>query len=429
MRKGFNEMSKTKNIWLSVGIVFISLLACFILAEVIARVTHHGPKGVWHLSEPRYRELTKGLPGIEEHWDNLKKVTENGLMYYDYHLFAIAPIRTSTITIDKFYSSRDVPSSVDLIQADERIWLFGGSTLQNLGAPDSMTTANYMTKQLADNGIKANVRNLAVSMFQTSLELAKFQDLLRSVPADQRPTHAVFVDGFNDGWYGYRQGAGSMEYGISQQIADLITGKFSSASLMLAFTGVMQDNFVFWRRWIHPHIMESIYTHPDKKKVWRINRTRGLNDQNVIQTIENHYQNYAMIQSICRTYSVQCHFALQPMIFTKKTLTPIEQEVFNEQDPKLLEFYKLYYQNIFNKLQTHPYFVNLTGVFDASPNPDFYDIGHVLPESNERLGRTLGQYLAEKIKVADLPVADTNASIQAEKTSEVSSEESGSVKE
>ncbi|MCK4788749.1 MAG: hypothetical protein KAV87_33715, partial [Desulfobacteraceae bacterium] len=120
-----------------------------------------------------------------------------GLKYYDYYLYAIAPYQSQTATFTKYFSARSVPDSYPLGEGAIIVWLFGGSTMQNLETIDKFTIANSLACNLRKSGIKASFLNFGTGGFQSSLESIKFQDLLRRTSFSERPDVVIFYDGVN----------------------------------------------------------------------------------------------------------------------------------------------------------------------------------------------------------------------------------------
>jgi len=83
-------------------------------------------------------------------------------------------------------------------KADEplRVWLFGGSVIWGLGAPDSETVPSHLARHLnVELGIDAEVRNLGEIGFVNTQEIVL---LMRELQQGRRPDLVVFLDGAND---------------------------------------------------------------------------------------------------------------------------------------------------------------------------------------------------------------------------------------
>lgn len=77
-----------------------------------------------------------------------------------------------------------------------RIWLFGGSVIWGLGAPDSDTVSSQLARHFKnESGIDAEVRNLGEIGFVNTQEIVL---LMRELQQGRRPDLVVFLDGAND---------------------------------------------------------------------------------------------------------------------------------------------------------------------------------------------------------------------------------------
>jgi len=205
-KKEATKLSKTRRhalfmiLQVLVTVMFFAMI--FALAEVFARIKTDRPLHNAYLA-PRWLELLDSLPEKEQFIADRSAREIRKLKYHDFHLYSLAPYTSQTVTFTDFFSARRSPDSSPRSEASEIIWMFGGSTMQNLETTDELTIANQMAVRLKAFGVSANVQNFGTGSFQSSMELIKFQDLLRRVPPEMRPTYAVFYDGYNDAQCGY----------------------------------------------------------------------------------------------------------------------------------------------------------------------------------------------------------------------------------
>ena len=115
-------------------------------------------------------ELLADCPFREALTRDKADFNSRAMSYFDYWLFAAAPFRSSTINFTDYYSSRRVPASVPAGEGDATVWFFGGSTMQNVDAPDELTIANSAAIVLTNAGVRATVVNFGAGSFNTSLE-------------------------------------------------------------------------------------------------------------------------------------------------------------------------------------------------------------------------------------------------------------------
>jgi hypothetical protein len=94
---------------------------------------------------------------------------------------------------------------------------------------------------------------------------------------------------------------------------------------------------------------------------------------------------------------IPCLFVLQPMLTSKKGLTPFETEFFNSLTVGQVRFIRQFYQRVNEQMHAQPDYVDLSGLFDHDGCTDFYDLGHGSPLSRKTIGRALTEkMLADK---------------------------------
>ncbi len=380
--------------------VFIFIAVCISLClflEIWARVKYPADagarQGVWHMENALYSDLAKQLPNYKDHYESLAKLTQNGFKYYDYYVYSLAPIKTKTIVITDYFSSRHVPDSVPLGKAKTIIWFFGGSTLQNLDSADDRTIVNQVARELKSQGIEATLLNFSVAAYQSSVEFVKFTDLLRRVPSHELPTVVVFYDGFNDPWYGLHNGPGNMPTTFAN-----ISEIFKKKNHRLMFYTLLYDyllkHSVYWNTQWHSRVLASMHQ-SDAQAANITNKESYL--KALDETIGTYLKNVYMSDAVCKTGNIKCLHIIQPMLFTKKPLHSVEARLFKEQLPELTFFYQKFYEQVILALSGYENFVNMAHVLDNRPELDFYDIGHTSPlGTSEVLGKRIANEIIKK---------------------------------
>ncbi|MDP2654749.1 MAG: hypothetical protein Q8Q08_12085 [Candidatus Omnitrophota bacterium] len=370
-------------------LVFLAFFAAvFSILEIGTRVRQRFSENeryahIWHLESPAYREILNAFPGAQAHRDSLFTATRAGLKYYDYFLFSVAPVKTPTVVFTDYYSSRRVPDSAPLDSADVIIWLFGGSTMQNLDAPDEQTIANFMAQEFKRNGVRAAVVNFGTLMFHSSLEFVKFTDLLRRVPEAERPAFAVFYDGYNDPYYGLYSGPGNIPLEASSGAAAVIERNHPKAEFYRLLYDSLLRHSAFWKRYVHPRIVGHEVP-PSGLSISGGNFSRILED-----TTSTYLKNKTMTDAVCGAFQIRCLHVLQPMLFTKSPLHGAETrelDSIDKQNPGLLIAYRRFYKGIAAKLARQDAFLDLSDAFNGrGDQQDFYDIGHTNPFGPPRI--------------------------------------------
>jgi hypothetical protein len=303
--------------------------------------------------------------------------------YHDYYIFSLGPSATQTVNFTTYFGARATPDSHDLKTAQELVWVFGGSTMQNLETEDQLSIANNIGVELNKSGVPARVINFGTGGFQSSLESIKFQDLLRRVPESERPTTAVFYDGFNDAMYSYLFGAGSMQLDLSLKMRDLVEGHYGRL-LLYSLSQFLSQHSVFWDKYIGHRINYSLYL-----------STGSINDdpKKLQKTVSTYVANVRMTGAVCHELKIRCLFILQPLVVTKFKLTAEEQKALHALSTESITFVKEFYRLSSLALRDLSTFADLSHMLDDSVESDFYDLGHTSPFTGKRIGREIARQI------------------------------------
>jgi hypothetical protein len=363
---------------LSLSLLSTALVLC--LLEISARLLSKT-----QFVNPSYIEISKGYKNVDQllhDWSVLQ------FQYHDYYIYSPAPASSRTVNFTDYFGARSTPASVALDKAEEIIWAFGGSTMQNLEADDALSLANQIAVGLNNHHIKARVLNFGAGGFQSSLETIKFQDLLRRVPNKERPTTVVFYDGFNEVQGGYFHGAGNLQSDISGKMSDLVERHYLRLGVYIV-SEVLSRYSVFWRDFIGNRINNSLYS------------DHAYGDKgNVDKTVSSYVLNVRMTRGICNELSIRCLFILQPLIVTKSKPTIEERRVIESFDKDYIDFVRKFYARAALQLRNLDGFLDLTQVLDQGEESEFFDLGHTSPFTGATIGREIAYQIAKSRMMA-----------------------------
>jgi len=358
------------------SIIAIFLILVFLEIQARFKVAHERGKHIDILYEEKF-------PLAEQLITDKRK--NNGLVYYDYHIFANAPFSTETMKFTSYYSARNVPDSMPIGEGDVTIWIFGGSTMQNCETVDRLTIANQLALNLKKNNIKATVVNFGVGGFQSSLESIKFQDLLRRVDKKERPDIVIFYDGFNDAGQAFVFEAGTMQEDLSKKMEALVTGSWGKLAIYSTLNFIGKHSY-YWKNRLSYKISTKVLFGEEIIK---------NNNDNLLKAVDIYAANTRMISGICKEFDINPIFALQPMVYTKKNLTEFERKVYNRPNSQdTINFMKRFYEITRKKMNKYDDFYDMSDVLNDSKRNDFYDLGHTGPYT----GITTGYKLFEIVK-------------------------------
>ena len=357
-----------------------------LLATIIAMVTiefgyriYIGHKPAKFGAFTSYIEVAKAQGWTLEEAKNhiADNATHNRLTYWEYYLYSTAPRKSKDAEFTSYFSARATPDSLPIKSARNIIWMFGGSTMQNLETTDRLTIANTVAKTL-NPAAGVAVLNFGVGSFHSTLELIKFHDLLRRVKRSEHPKVAVFYDGFNDASHSFNFGPGNLQSDLSNKLAALVEGDYQT---LLIYSGsqLMSRYSKVWEKYISPRIQAALFS-----------KLRGEKGD-VNHAVAVYLMNQKMIEATCDQFNIRCLFVLQPLLATKATSNPFERKLLLEQDPALIKYTREFYDGVRKQCEKKSNFIDLSGVLDGQHGPDFYDFGHTGPFSGQVIGKAIGR--------------------------------------
>lgn len=310
------------------------------------------------------------------------------IRYADYYLYAPAPFCNPVLTIDGPHGER---ATVNPESAAFEIWVFGGSTILDVGAVDADTIPSQLSARLnADLPAGVRVRNFGVSGFQSTQERTRFFEILRTEASP--PAIVAFYDGFNEAVRSQEPRPGAIPADLTSKVVALVE-KRHATSLRYAIGGALSRFYTFTEL-LHP--------------AWRALRggpgpvQAGLAQDEIARRldagVENYLHNLRMVRAVAGAYGVDAHFFWQPMLFTKPHPGAHEE-------PHLPADWVAYWDPIFRafydrvltdrRLRARDDFHDLTGVFDDVREDVFRDYGHLVPRGNAIVAAAMASILID----------------------------------
>ena len=359
----------------SLYVLFMLLvfLAPEICARMIARFTP--PVGTRSL----YKEISQGYALHDQlvaDWRALH------FEYRDYYLYSPGPASSKTVNFTSYFGARATPASVDVKDAKEIIWTFGGSTMQNLEADDELTLANQIATELNKQGIPTHLYNFGTGAFQSSLETVKFQDLLRRTPPREHPTTVIFYDGFNDSIFAYLYGAGRFQSDTSSKLQDLIERDYPRLFIYAA-SEWLGDRSVFWNNYMRKRVDITLHAGhpPDDSR------------ENLVKAVTIYATNVKMTKGICKELGIRCLFFLQPLVITKHPLGAVEATVVESLGNAKIQFGQTFYNEVRLVLADEPVFHDISHILDGIEGSHFFDYGHTSPFAGVPIGKAIALHV------------------------------------
>jgi hypothetical protein len=429
--KAFNAISYALGI-ITLNIIITVLIFILILFFIAIESRYSDRKGYAHiekftsadecrksahgkLSMEQARLLEKDLSELDRYCASMTLITEqwsNERTYWDYHYYSQKKLSTPEINfndVDQF-NSRVVPCSADpqTLARRKTIWMFGGSTMQNMETSDQNTIANVFCKEYSA-ARDVTVINLGVGSFTSEMEIAKLLNLYKVSLKDEvlLPEIAIFYDGYNDA---QRLMIGGSWAGLPPGVASRLAGAYSAPSpynqtyywatrsfydAYTAFAGgrknFVSDAFAELIKKLEDKSLKA--DHPILKKVdWRTEAN------GILLASRAYIHDQKVLSSVCKALNMQCFTVLQPVLPNRKTpVGKIEQTNFRSYEQSgLNQNTKRFYSEVklaSLELQNRNY--HLIDLSDLPNNPKyinlplFYDFGHGGFFTSEIIGKEM----------------------------------------
>ena len=180
------------------GLSVVVIVGVDVLSRVASAVDdrYFGPPADHLLADDDLRASLPAYDGVD--YDPralLKEVRKSDRTVYEpYTVWKRRPYSGSYTTIDLSGSRQTVDNTTsdDALQ----VWVFGGSAVWGVGAPDSETIPSHLASLLNGAiGIESNIRNLGRRGYVSTQEVIY---LMRELQAGRRPDVVVFYNGVND---------------------------------------------------------------------------------------------------------------------------------------------------------------------------------------------------------------------------------------
>lgn len=191
-------MRKLKTMFALIGVSAAALLAAEVAGRAAAAIDarYFDPPANRTLVDDDVRSRLPAYEGVD--YDPRQLLAEvrksDRAVYQPYTMWRRRPYRGTYTTVDVEGIRRTTGNSPsdDSIQ----VWMFGGSAVWGVGAPDHETIPSHLASLLnREFGIDAAVRNLGERGFVSTQEVIY---LMRELQSGRRPDVVIFYDGVND---------------------------------------------------------------------------------------------------------------------------------------------------------------------------------------------------------------------------------------
>lgn len=384
----------------------------------------------YRLSVEQQKLLGDGGEQLESYCQSMKTIPEETWArrtYWDYHYYSLTQVSSDAVNFEDIhlFNSRRVPCSADA-DVDKVVWVFGGSTMQNLETSDTGTIANALCEsltQVLDNNIK--VLNFGVGSFFAELEIAKLVALYKQSLSrpDIRPDIVVFYDGYNDSvrlnvlhnWYGLPEDYGqkfALTYSTAPtawKTAYWIVRFFRESSQWAADNNANPISAALIR-------LEAFALNEASAGTEKPTSSAGEDEDDKLILPKAFLNDQRVLAGICDSLDIECFTVLQPLlVLREKPVGDIEignREGFEASDmaKDTRDFYAQVLADATALENCHYRLVDLSDFTETAPfdaQPHFYDFGHTGFYSGALIGRFLGERLAPLLSSETRPACQT----------------------
>lgn len=320
-----------------------------------------------HTDLSYYDDQPWGATYWEEH-----RIAMDSVRYRPYVLWGQLPHQGETIN--------QLPDGTRLTPGAEcdspeayRVFMFGGSTLWGMGAPDSGTIPAYVQAALdAQRDQPVCVINYGEFSFVNTQEVIRLMLELRE---GNIPDLVIFYDGINDVVSAHQNGVA----GLHRQMgvfAPLFTEQTSSGSLSDWLRNTYTARFL-------------------SGLIGRGGGSTGMlmptSDTPLAQGVVDAYLgNYGIVDALAAAYGFDYIFIWQPVLFIgEKPMTPEEALLVQAVPDGLDDLYTESYALVEAAAPEHPNLFYLAGVFDNTTEMVYLDHQHLIPEGNAIVAREI----------------------------------------
>lgn len=310
---------------------------------------------------------------VRPYFEELDEALE--MRWQPYVYYRRAPYHGKYMNIDERGLRLTWNKKLESGQKPVRVFMFGGSTMEGIGARDDFTIPSMASKQLAEHGFAAEVTNFGGPGYVSTQETIA---LLRELQAGNVPDVVVFYDGVNDTFGPYQSGqAGTPHNEQNRRVEFNLTHPRQTARLIRAAI-----RGAFMKTAIMQLVYKSAAKHAGKPHSPVDELPADRFAELVNETTRIYRANLRTVHALGKEYgfTVLCYW--QPLAYTKQTLTAFEQkdaEKWSNAKPFILAVYE--------KIRAIPpdEVKDLSQLFATDPRPYYVDFHHVTEDGNEKI--------------------------------------------
>jgi len=294
-------------------------------------------------------------------------------------LFRQSAFRGETISIDERgmrRTWRTMPGKMPTTKPP-LVLLLGGSALWGYGARDAHTIPSLLVQRLSAQDRPVDMRNQAQIGYVATQELIL---LCQELENGLRPNVVVFLDGVNDATAAFLDGQAGVSTNESNRRYEFNLRRSAPRLAQALVRRVLDDSAL-------ARLARSIAQRLGREQPSRRLDQAGPVDSELVEQVVLHYAQTAnLVRVLGQHYGFQPVFFWQPVVFTKKTKSQLEQ-LEAAKYAALEPFFRAVNDRVglLPSLAASRDFHNLSSLFNDESAPVFIDYCHTTEQANEKL--------------------------------------------
>jgi hypothetical protein len=272
-----------------------------------------------------------------------------------------------------------------------QIWMFGASSLAGMGGRDEDTIPSILAEKYSKAIGPVCVINFGEGGWVSMQELIQLQLALKS--SRKAPDFVLFYDGFADAVAPYYTGRVDVPADFDQLRQKAAQDDRKSSWAFLKATNTY-------------HLVKFFMDQFLKLKKGQTVHTEQQLELYASMAADNYLKNVRLLHSLAEQHGFRYCVLWHPLIFLgNKPLGPYERNVLEAAkhgDPGLVRVCRMVTDLVFSAADSH--FVDLTDVFDHTPDESFLDHAHTNPIGN----RLIAERVLEATRQAGIAVESTH---------------------
>lgn len=256
---------------------------------------------------------------------------------------------------------------------ENKISVFGGSTVWGEGARDAYTIPAHIARLLHENGNPQQVINYGQTGYVSSQDLIWFQ---RQLMRGSTPDTAIFYQGFNDVLSSWGSDFVGVTLQENMRLNDAEAGRrLRSGQAVFQLPDISLDTYDMSAAGVIEATPETI------ADFW--------------------FANVEMTQSIADAYNINLLFVWQPAIIFKDSLSESEQAIYNRTENERAGLFDLYAEVdviIRERVESgdYPNIIILSDLFIDNEDAIFHDLVHITEIGNGIVAEAIVPHLLEE---------------------------------